>query len=119
MGAVRFDIEAGHRQKEEIYALDTVEGVHCLLRDYHEISERRYKGDLAAVDILIDLGRAIKRARLTPRQREAMNLYYIRCLTQEEAADVMGIEQHTLTAHLRGGVKKVAAVFARWKYGTE
>jgi RNA polymerase sigma factor (sigma-70 family) len=117
MGAVRFDIEAGHRQKEEIYALDTVEGVHCLLRDYHEISERRYKGDLAAVDILIDLGRAIKRARLTPRQREAMNLYYLKCLTQEEGAEVMGVSQKTFDQHLRGGVKKVTAVFKRWQYG--
>lgn len=40
-----------------------------ILRQYHEISSRRYAGDYGACDVLIDFDIAVDKARLTRRQR--------------------------------------------------
>jgi DNA-binding CsgD family transcriptional regulator len=123
MGAVKHDISEGHRVLAERYCLDSPEGVHGILRDYHELKARRFTGDYAACDVLIDLHRAIAQAGLTPRQRKALRLCYIQAMTQEEAAEAMGVSQQAVTALLggtaikRGALERIADVFRRWEYG--
>ena len=55
----------------------------------------------------IDLKDVIKKADLTSRQREAIYLTIIKDMTQEDAADVMGIGQPNVKAYTDAGVDKI------------
>lgn len=76
MGTVTVDIEKDARKYTQTYALNTAKGVEKLLRDRHKIAARRFTGDYAACDIIIDLNEAIDRAKLSRRQAEAVALLY-------------------------------------------
>lgn len=117
MGAVKVDTEKQARAYEVKYALNDAVGVKALLRDRHRIAERRYKGDTAASDILIDLHSAIYNADLTDRQTEAIAWVYGRDLTQAKAAEIMGIAQKNVSEAIDRAAEAIAAVFARWEYG--
>jgi len=117
MGAVKVDTEKSARNYEVKYALNDAAGVKALLRDRHRIGERRYKGDTAASDILIDLHSAIYNAGLTERQTEAIAWVYGRDLTQAKAAEIMGIAQKNVSEAIDRAAEAIAAVFARWEYG--
>ncbi|MDT2208242.1 DUF134 domain-containing protein, partial [Paenibacillus larvae] len=89
-----------------------------LLRDRYRIAERRFKGDTAASDILIDLASAIESAGLTQRQAEALALVHGKWqLTQSEAAEVMGVKQQVVSEFLREVYGKLAAICRKWNYG--
>jgi predicted DNA-binding protein (UPF0251 family) len=91
-----------------------------LLRDAHRLASRRFeKGDYAASDILIDLATAIKAARLTRRQAEALRLYYVEDMTLEDVGAAMGLASGRKRASrlVITGLNRIAAVFARWNYG--
>nr|WP_274388583.1 sigma factor-like helix-turn-helix DNA-binding protein [Brevibacillus agri] len=62
---------------------------------------------------------AIKAARLTPRQREALRLYYVEDLTLEDVGARMGLASGRKRASrlVITGLNRIAAVFARWNYG--
>ncbi|WP_128896316.1 DUF134 domain-containing protein [Longirhabdus pacifica] len=99
------------------YALDNVDGVKRLLADRYIIDERRFKGDTAASDILIDLSRAIEKANLSEKQVEVIALIYgYWQLTQREASEVMGVSQKQVWRYVQAAVEKIADVFAEWKY---
>lgn len=117
MGAVKVDTEKQARAYEVKYALNDAAGVKALLRDRHRIAERRYKGDTAASDILIDLHSAIYNAGLTDRQTEAIAWVYGRDLTQAKAAEIMGVGQDSVSDFVNGAAAKIATVFAKWEYG--
>ncbi|MEV2911157.1 RNA polymerase subunit sigma, partial [Paenibacillus larvae] len=89
MGSVKIDIHEKDRKYTQTYALNTPKGVKSLLQDRYRIAERRFKGDTAASDILIDLSSAIESAGLTQRQAEALALVHGKWqLTHQEAANV-------------------------------
>ncbi|WP_103110261.1 sigma factor-like helix-turn-helix DNA-binding protein [Brevibacillus reuszeri] len=117
MGAVKVDTEKQARAYEVKYCLDSVAGVKALLRDRHRIAERRYKGDTAASDILIDLHSAINSADLTERQTEAIAWVYGRDITQAKAAGIMGIAQKNVSEAIDRAAEAIAGVFERWEYG--
>jgi len=117
MGHVKIDIHAKERSYTQKYALNTAGGVKALLRDRHQIANRRFKGDTAASDILMDLHSAIESAELTERQAEAVAWVYGVDATQTEAARIMGITQPTLSECLSGAEERIASVFTRWNYG--
>ncbi|RAU96826.1 sigma factor-like helix-turn-helix DNA-binding protein [Paenibacillus sp. YN15] len=118
MGAVKIDIEKDERNLSVKYALNDKRGVRLLLRDRYHIANRRFLGDLAAADILIDLNSAIESAGLTERQAEALGYVYgYWQLTQEEAAQTMGIRQNTVSELLDIACERIAGVFERWNYG--
>lgn len=85
-----------------------------ILRQFHEISSRRYAGDYGACDALIDLQTAISRARLTRRQTQAISYVYGDGLTQAEAAERLGVRQNTLSEVLANGERRIDAVYDRW-----
>ncbi|MEK5109856.1 sigma factor-like helix-turn-helix DNA-binding protein [Cytobacillus sp. FSL K6-0129] len=103
-----------HRQYEGRYALDNTEGVRRLLADYHALKQRRFAGDNAASDILIDLQTAIERAGLTDRQRQAMHLVYGEDLTQTDAGERMGVSKQTVNRLINVASAKVAQVYESW-----
>jgi predicted DNA-binding protein (UPF0251 family) len=117
MSTGSIDIERQTRKYSQTYALNTAKGVAALLRDRHRIAERRYRGDTAASDIIIDLHSAIESAGLTDRQAEAIAWVYGRDLTLEHAGAIMGITKQGVKDALSCGVEKIAAVFKRWNYG--
>ncbi|WP_127506884.1 DUF134 domain-containing protein [Paenibacillus humicus] len=117
MGATNVDLTKDTRKYSVTYALNSADGVKKLLRDRHKIGQRRFTGDTAASDILIDLHSAIESAALTDRQAEAIALVYGLDVTQATAARVMGITQQNVAVNVDAGVDKIAAVFRRWEYG--
>lgn len=117
MGACNVDLTKDTRKYTQKYALNTAAGVKALLRDRHRIAARRFKGDTAASDILIDLHSAINSAGLTERQTEAVAWVYGADVTQAKAAEVMGVGQDSVSDFVNGAAKRIAAVYARWEYG--
>ncbi|AHD06461.1 hypothetical protein [Paenibacillus larvae] len=118
MGSVKIDIHEKDRKYTQTYALNTPKGVARLLRDRYRIAERRFKGDTAASDILIDLSSAIESAGLTQRQAEALALVHGKWqLTQSEAAEVMDVKQPMISQLLREVYGKLAAIYRKWNYG--
>jgi hypothetical protein len=115
MGAVKVDIAKGSRNYTQKYALNDAKGVAMLLRDRHKIASRRfYAGDYAASDILIDLDNAIWKAFLTNRQAEAIAYVYGLDVTQETAAEAMGVGQDSVSDFIRGACKRIARVYRKW-----
>jgi RNA polymerase sigma factor (sigma-70 family) len=116
MGATNHDKAAQHRRLEQRYgaALDNRESVRLLLSDYHALDSRRFKGDYAASDLLIDLHTAIERAGLTDRQREVLDYIYFRQYNQTETARELGIKQTHVSRHLAVAESKIARVFEAW-----
>ncbi|MEV3143577.1 RNA polymerase subunit sigma [Paenibacillus larvae] len=118
MGSVKIDIQEKDRKYTQTYALNTPKGVARLLRDRYRIAERRFKGDTAASDILIDLSSAIESAGLTQRQAEALALVHGKWqLTHQEAAKVMGVGRRSVTQFVNEVYGKLAAIYKRWNYG--
>lgn len=117
MGAVTVDIEKDARKYTQTYALNTSKGVEKLLRDRHKIAARRFTGDYAACDIIIDLNEAIDRANLSRRQTETITYLYGCDMTQAEAADEMAVTQQAVAKFNAEACRKIARVFRGWDYG--
>ncbi len=100
MGSVKIDKNGQERAYDAAYRLQTAAGVKKLLADHHRIGARRFKGDTAASDLLLDLDKAITMARLTDRQALAIAYVYGLGLTQAEAAKALGITQQAGDASL-------------------
>lgn len=112
------DIEKGHRQYEQRYALNDKEGVASLLKDIHRLRERRFHaGDYSASDLLLDIQSAIDNAKLSNRQRLALYYVYELDLTQKDAAVQMTVTREAVTQLIGGAVERIAGVFSGWDYG--
>jgi DNA-directed RNA polymerase specialized sigma24 family protein len=115
MGSVKIDLTQKERSLDEKYpALDRPENLRILLSDYHALKLRRFNGDTAASDVLIDLATAIEKAGLTARQAEAMRLVYELDLTQEEAGRRMGIAQNSVSEAVDRALEAVSEVYWYW-----
>jgi DNA-directed RNA polymerase specialized sigma24 family protein len=119
MGASNYDKSAQHKRLATQYPLITPPGVAMLLRDYWAISKRRFDGDYAACDILLDLERAIVKANLSNRQRQAVALVYFEGYTQEDAAERLGVSQQRVGMALTIACKRLADVYRSWGYANE
>ncbi|WP_024427725.1 DUF134 domain-containing protein [Bacillus safensis] len=112
-----------HLRYETQYKLDNPDGVKALLADYTTLRQRRFLGDMAACDILIDLNRAIELASLTGKQYEALRLVYFDDLSQTQAGVAMGITKQNVHKYLDTCVVKIADIYYYWAshgegYGT-
>ena len=54
-----------------------------------------------------DLYALLDNANLTDRQRQAIDLVYFEDMTQEQAAEVMGVRKHTVNEHLSIGLRNL------------
>jgi len=81
--------------------------------DHDGIKRRIYdymtpKKDNALIPSLhLDLYNALDNAGLTERQRQAIELVYFEGMTQEAAADVMGVSQPAVVKFIRLGIRNV------------
>ncbi|PGY46862.1 sigma factor-like helix-turn-helix DNA-binding protein [Bacillus thuringiensis] len=119
MGVSKYDNEAAHRRIEQNYTLDNPKSIDLLLRHLPYMQERRFNGDYAASDILIDLETAISKADLTDRQRQVLQLVYFEDMKQTQVAVEMGITASTVNLYKRLLAQKIAAVFERWGWEDE
>jgi DNA-directed RNA polymerase specialized sigma24 family protein len=90
-----------------------------LLGDYHALKIRRFNGDTAASDILIDLTKAIAMAQLTGRQSEALRLVYEEDLTQEEAGKRLGVNRIVVLEHVEKAIEAISEVYFYWSHHGE
>lgn len=114
MGVSKYDNEAAHRRIEHNYALDNPKSIDLLLRHLPYMQERRFNGDYAASDILIDLETAISNADLADRQRQVLRLVYFEDMKQRDVAVSLGITAPTVNLYKRLLAQKIAAVFESW-----
>lgn len=103
-----------HLRYESQYKLDGPDGIKALLADYTTLRQRRFLGDMAACDILIDLNRAIELAALTGKQYEALRLVYFDDLSQTQAGTALGISRITFREHLETAITKIADIYYYW-----
>ncbi|AKD28990.1 RNA polymerase sigma factor sigK Sigma-K factor [Bacillus velezensis NJN-6] len=114
MGTVKVDLHRKDREFNAAYALDDAEGVKLLLADYQKFVSRKRCGDYAAMEVLIDIHKAIELACLTDRQRQAIELVYFGELTQTEAGERMGIAQKNVNEALDRASEKLADIYYYW-----
>src|SRR5690554_5925808 len=88
----------------------------AILSQYHALKERRYVGDMSACDALIDFDRAIKLAKLTQRQAEALSLVYGADLTQKDAGERMGIAQKNVSELIERATEEIDEVYEMWAW---
>ncbi|HBU90232.1 MAG TPA: RNA polymerase subunit sigma [Bacillus pumilus] len=103
-----------HLRYEAQYKLDGPDGVKALLAEYTTLRQRRFLGDMAACDILIDLERAIELAALTGKQYEALRLVYFDDLSQTQAGAALGVRQDVVAQHIAVAVNKIADIYYYW-----
>lgn len=114
MGSATNKPDQHFRYESQYPALNNPLGLRILLSDLHALKVRRYQGDTAASDILIDLERAIEAAKLTDRQRQALRLVYEEDLTQEDAGRAMGVGQDVVSYHIDRALEAVAEIYYYW-----
>ncbi|NME91576.1 DUF134 domain-containing protein [Bacillus velezensis] len=114
MGTVKVDLHRKDREFHAAYALDNAEGVKLLLADYQKFVSRKRCGDYAAVEVLIDIHKAIELAGLTDRQRQAIELVYFGELTQAEAGERMGIAKDAVSHLLNRASESLADIYYYW-----
>lgn len=119
MGVSKYDNEAAHRRIEQEYALDNPKSIDLLLRHLPYMQERRYNGDYAASDVLMDMETAISQADLTDRQRQVLRLVYFEDMKQRDVAISLGITAPSVNLYKRLLEQKIAAVFERWAWEDE
>ncbi|MGH0964028.1 sigma factor-like helix-turn-helix DNA-binding protein [Bacillus cereus] len=119
MGVSKYDNEAAVRRIEQEYALDNSKSIDLLLRHLPYMQERRFNGDYAASDVLMDMETAISNADLTDRQRQVLRLVYFKDMKQTQVAVEMGITAPTINLYKRLLTQKIAAVFERWAWSDE
>lgn len=88
----------------------------AILSNIHALEERRYKGDTAASDTLIDFLKAVNIANLTDRQSEAIRLRYDEDLTQVKTAELMEVTQQAVELYERTAIKKIDEVYEMWAW---
>jgi DNA-directed RNA polymerase specialized sigma subunit len=109
MGAVSIELNKQEIRYEELFPLDTKDGLLALLNSLHEIRERRFlAGDFDASNLLIDLEFTIQKSGLTNNQKEALHLLYEKCFTQKEVAALLGTSQQAVLDRRNNALEKMA-----------
>lgn len=108
MGASKRDVYKKGREYDDNYPYEAA-GIAALLRDINSLSESRwYKGDIDATTILADLKQALDSSCLTPRMRQVVALYYFAQLTEEEVADILGVNRITVNEAIDTALERVS-----------
>lgn len=81
------------------------------LRNIHALTERQYKGDVNAICTLVDLSNAVRLAKLTDRQTEALRYVYGADMTQASAGQRMGITREAVKLYANDAIDKIDAVY--------
>ena len=93
----------------------------AVFTNIHELNTRRFLGDIAAIDSLLDLEAAIHQAKLTNQQKTALKLVFIEGHTHESAAALLGAERSSITKSVTRALAKIEDIYEYWHHieGTE
>jgi hypothetical protein len=117
MGVSNYDAGASTKKYENKYTLSTTKGVKSLLKDLHALNSRAFeRGDTAAIDLLVDLQRAIEQAKLTNKQLTSLTYYYFKDQDQETTAKAMGCDITTESRHRKAALERIKNVYIKWEY---
>lgn len=65
---------------------------------------------IKALEDKITVAELLERAKLTDKQRQAIELVYFEDMTQEQAAKIMGVKKHTVSEHIKKSIKKLSEI---------
>lgn len=88
------------------FYLDSIVRAPVPADDPKEEERRRNARDRLVEERMRAVRRAMKR-HLTPRQRQCLQLHYLRARSQREIAATLGIHQTTVSQHIRYALKKL------------
>lgn len=93
----------------------TEDTILSILSNHRKVSIEAYAlGNPEKVEILIDIDLLLKEANLTDRQLQIVELYFIKQLTQEQAAETLGISQQAVCDQLPIIKRQIKAVAKKW-----
>jgi len=88
----------------------------AILSNFHELKERRYSGAAFAIDAFLDFEQAVKVAKLTDKQTQAIQLHYYNGFKQTRVAEIMGIEKNTVSELLSRAIEEIDEVYEMWAW---
>ena len=90
--------------------------VYNTLKNRHSIEEKIYfSSNMDALDVLIDMDRLLKIAKLTPYQRRVLDLYYLQGYQMHQIAKIVGVKHHTnISMAIKNAKKKIRKVLCDW-----
>lgn len=86
---------------------ETYNGMKMALTLYNYLDRCSRRGDTVAHSILVDLKTAIYSGYLTERQLEAVELYFIYCMTQDDIARIFGISKQGVSRIISRSVRTI------------
>lgn len=87
----------------------------ALLENHDALVQRRYVGDMAASDELLDLATAIEKAGLTERQAQVIKLRYVDGWETDRLVKSLGIARQVIQRAEDNGITKIEAIFDGWQ----
>lgn len=87
----------------------------ALLENHDALVQRRYVGDMAASDELLDLATAIEKAGLTERQAQVIKLRYVDGWETDQLVRRFGSTRQALEFVEKLAIAKLDAIFGRWE----
>lgn len=100
--------------KKQIHPLGTVKGVHQFLLTKPELElDVKYKGDISALDLILDFEEAYKKIDLSENQKNIIKLVYNFGLNQKDAGEKMGISQQAVQKNIKNLTLKISEYFTK------
>lgn len=110
-----FDMQGSARRLDAMYVLTTAEGVEELLRMWDKVLIMPYdRGDYGVIDLIIDFSIAVSLAKISDKQRTALELVLVQGFTEEEVAGILGVSQSAINQRIKTGTEKIAKVYRHW-----
>ena len=73
--------------------------------------------EISNADMRIIVEELLVKANLTDRQRQAIDLVYFEDMTQEQAAEIMGVTRQAVDLYARNAINKLSAVIGKLSKG--
>lgn len=87
-----------------------------ILSNYRKIEIEAYvKGNPDKVSLLIDIDILLRKAKLTPLQKQIVDLYYIKQLTQAQTSKELNVTQQAISYSLPIIKERIKTVARDWE----
>lgn len=88
----------------------------AILSNFHELKERRYNGSSVAIDTFLDFEQALKVAKLTDKQSQAIRLHYYDGHKQAKVAEIMGVDFTRVSHYISEAIEEIDEVYEMWAW---
>lgn len=91
------------------FTLRTSRGVASIMSNLHYLKSAAYdKSDFNAVNTLVDFESIFNKVKFTKRQKQAIDLVFIKGYTQTEAGEKLGISQQAVAQLIKVITQKIS-----------